>query len=79
MIVDEKEIRIYSPTPDEYIVNSDVVEKARDLGATIIFYSSSWCGTTMEANEYAKKLGITIMPHRSFFAFIKRKGIQEKD
>jgi hypothetical protein len=78
VVIGDEVVSIYTPTPDEYIVNVDVVEKAAKLGAKIISYASTWCGKTMEAEEYAKQIGITIMPHGGLFAFLKRKGIQEK-
>jgi hypothetical protein len=79
MTIEGQRVGIYTPDVDEYIVNSDVVEKASELGATIISYSSSWCSTTAEAQQHARKLGITIMPHRSLFAYLRRAGIKEKN
>ena len=67
---------VYCPSPDEYRVTADVVDKAKDLGATLITYPSSWSGTTYEAKQHAKNLGITVMPHNAFFAYLKRKGVK---
>jgi hypothetical protein len=67
--------RVYCPDSDEYRVTADVVEKAKELGATIIAYSESWSDTTYDAKQYAKQVGITVMPFAAFFAYLKRKGV----
>ena len=68
--------RVYSPDSDEYRVTADVIEKAADLGATIIAYSNTWCDATYEAKRYAKERGIEVMPFGSFFAYLKRYGVR---
>jgi hypothetical protein len=68
---------VYCPTSDEYRVTADVARKAADLGATIIAYGS-WCDATYEAKQYAKKLGVTIMPYGALFAYLRRKGVHFK-
>jgi hypothetical protein len=68
--------RVYCPDSDEYRVTADVVRKAKDLGATIVAYSSSWCEATYEGKHYAKDLGIHVMPYAALFAYLKRKGVK---
>jgi hypothetical protein len=68
--------RVYSPDSDEYRITADVVEKAKNIGATIIAYSSTWCDVTYEGKEYAKSLGVNIMQFNEFFAYLKRKGVK---
>lgn len=65
---------VYCPNSSEYIISADVVQKAKDLGATIIAYGS-WCGASYDASQYGKKLDVSIMPYRSFFAYLKQKGV----
>lgn len=67
--------RIYCPNSTEYRVTAEVVNKAKELGATIVAYSSAWCGTTYEAKQYAKKKGIIIMHYASFFAYLREHGV----
>ncbi len=66
---------IYCPDQHEYRITCDVVKSAKDLNTTIIAYAESWCGPTLEGEGYAKELNITVMPFRSLFAYLKRKGI----
>jgi hypothetical protein len=68
--------RVYCPDSDEYRITADVARKAKDLGATIIAYSSSWCEATYEGKQYAKDLGIHIMIFAALFAYLKRKGVK---
>lgn len=68
--------RVYCPEPDEYRITADVARKAKDLGATVIAYSSSWCEATYEGKQYAKDLGVSVMPFAGFFAYLKRKGVK---
>jgi hypothetical protein len=70
--------RVYCPNSDEYRVTADVVRKAKDLGGTIIAYSSTWCGATEEAKRYAKSLEVNVMPFNAFFAYLRRKGVEFK-
>lgn len=72
---DDGDLRVYSPDSDEYRVNADVVEKARDLGADIIAYAESWCGVTIEGGEHGKNVGIEIMPFADFFGMLRRRGV----
>lgn len=68
--------RVYCPDSDEYRVTADVVRKAKDLGATVIAYSSTWCDATYEAKRYAKDLGVSVMAYNAFFAYLKHKGVK---
>ncbi len=70
-----REIRVYSPDPSEYHVDSDVVEKADELGANFIAYSNSYCGVTREAERYGASLGIEVMPFGRFFEYLRNKGV----
>lgn len=70
-----REERIYCPESDEYRVSADVVEKAVRLGATIVAYSSSWCGVTVEGKDHATTVGISILPFAGLFGYMKRKGV----
>lgn len=70
-----REERIYCPDPDEYRVSADVVEKAVNLGATIVAYSSTWCGATVEGKDHATVRGISILPFAGLFAYMKREGV----
>lgn len=70
--------QVFCPGPAEYAVTADVVKTAYEHGATIISYAS-WCQATYEAKQYGKKLGILVMPHNSFFAYLKRKGVKFPD
>jgi hypothetical protein len=71
--------RVYCPNSSEYNVDSDVVEKARDLGATVIAYSNTWSGATVEARIYGKRNGISVMRYAEFFAYLRRKGVSFAD
>ena len=67
---------VYCPTTDEYRVTADVAHKAKELGASVIAYASTWCNSTHEAKEYAKTLGVSIMPYGAYFAHLKKKGVR---
>ena len=69
---------VYCPESDEYRITADVVKKAKELGATIIAYSSTWCEATYEGKQYAKSLGVSVMAFAAFFAYLKRKGVTFK-
>jgi len=71
---DHRTERVYCPTSDEYLVTAEVIQKAKDLGATIIAYGY-WCGVTYEAKQYGKKNGIAVMPYGGFFAYLKKHGV----
>lgn len=66
---------IYCPDPSEYRVTAEVVQKAHDLGATIIAYSDLWGAGTHESKGYAKELGITVMPYKALFGYLRRYGV----
>lgn len=67
--------RVYCPDSDEYRITADVVAKAKELGATIIVYSTKWCGITAEGKLHAKNIGIYAMPYNAFFAYLRSKGV----
>lgn len=73
---DNGALRVYSPDPAEYRVNADVVEKAHALGANIIAFAETWCGTTVEAAEHGQMLGIEILPFAVFFKLLRRRGVR---
>ncbi|WP_293387587.1 hypothetical protein [Nevskia sp.] len=59
--------RIYTPTPDEYIVSIDIVDKVRGLGGNVISYAS-WSEVSSEARKHANGSGVEILPHGALFA-----------
>ncbi len=67
--------KIYYPDPQEYIVSADIVQKAKNLGATIICYPTAWSQPTAEAKGYAKKLNIKLLKNAAFFAYLRRGGV----
>lgn len=67
--------KIYCPTSDEYIVSAEVVLKAKELGATIVAYGDSWCDATLEAKNYGRQIGVSVMKYSSFFAYLRRHGV----
>lgn len=67
---------VYYPDSDEYIISADIIQKAKESGATIVVYPTAWSKPTFEAQKYAKKLNISIMSNAQFFAYLKRKGVK---
>ena len=68
--------RIYCPDPSEYKATAEVVDKAHQLGATIVAYSETWGEGTYEAKEYAKKVKISLMAYKSLFGYLSRYGVR---
>jgi hypothetical protein len=68
--------QIYCPDPSEYKATAEVVEKAHQLGASIIAYSESWGEGTYEAKQYAKQLKVVLMPYKALFAYLNRYGVR---
>lgn len=68
--------RIYCPSSDEYTISADIVQKAKELGATIIAHADSWSSATEEAKEYAKSFKISIMKYSRLFGYMRRKGVK---
>lgn len=68
--------RIYCPDPSEYKATAEVVDKAHQLGATIVAYSETWGDSTYEAKQYAKQLSVSLMPYKALFAYLKRYGVR---
>lgn len=64
---------VYTPSSDEYRVTADVVDKAHEAGATMVAYSSFWCGDTEEGQARAKELGVTVMPYGAFFGMLRKR------
>lgn len=73
LIVAEKngvEYRIYTPSPDEYLINIDVVQKAREMGANVISYPTTWCRASGEAISYGRVHKIQVIPHGKLFELL---------
>jgi len=66
-----KNHKIYMPTNEEYIVDQDIVEKARSLGADIIV-CDNWCAPTNAAFEYGRKIGVRVYKSGSFLRKLER-------
>jgi hypothetical protein len=77
--LESKDLRIYCPDSSEYIVDSDVVEKAIELGASIVAYSSAWCRASYEAQEYGSGQGVQVMPYGALFALLRTQGVRFKN
>lgn len=71
----KKKKRIYCPSPDEYKITEDVVQKAYDLGANTIAYAPAWCGPTIEGKVHAKTLGIDAIAYAGLFAYLRKNGV----
>lgn len=67
--------KIYCPSSDEYIISADIVEKAKELGATIIAYGTTWSTPTIEAVQHGKTFKISILGYSQLFAYLRRKGV----
>ena len=63
--------RIYVPTPAEYIVTIDVVDKVIEMGGNTISYASMWCKPSQEALGYGKEKKIEILPHAAVLSMFK--------
>jgi len=59
---------VFCPTSDEYEITTAIVQKAKNLNATLLAYPSQWCKATSSAISYGKSLGIKIMPFRKFLS-----------
>jgi len=73
--ISEKTEKIYCPSSDEYIISAEIVEKAKELGATIIAYGTTWSRPTIEAIQHGKTLKISILGYSQLFAYLRRKGV----
>ena len=74
LIIVEKlgiEYRIYTPNTDEYLITIDIVQKAKDMGANIISYPTSWCRASSEAFSYGKKNNLQVIPHGRLFELLE--------
>ena len=70
VIKDGVEYRIYTPTSQEYIITVDVVQKAREMGANIISFPTTWCRASSEAKSYGRTCKIQIIPHGKLFEML---------
>ena len=61
------EYQIYTPTPNEYLIDVDIVQKARELGANVISYPTSWCRASSEAISYGRMHKILVISHGKLF------------
>jgi len=59
---------VFCPTTDEYEITTAIVQKAKNLNATIIAYPTQWCKATASAISYGKGEGIDIMPFGKFLS-----------
>lgn len=60
---------IYTPSPDEYIVGVDVVQKAAKLGANTVSYPA-WARSSIEAESFGRSIGVRVMRHAQTIAII---------
>ena len=58
--------RIYTPQGTEYLIGQDVVDRAKELGVTLIV-AGHFCKATMAAKSYAASQGIPIATNKEFF------------
>lgn len=66
----QKEYDVYMPEIEEYIVDQDVVRKAKDLGANMVV-CDNWCAdVTYAARKYAESVGLKIYKAGQFLAII---------
>jgi hypothetical protein len=57
--------RIYCPSPAEYMITVDIVQKVIALGPNTISYAESWSCPSFEAKTYATANDVEILPHRA--------------
>jgi hypothetical protein len=73
LVVVEKngiEYKIYTPKPEEYLIDIDVVQKAREMGANVISFPTSWCRASSEAISYGRVHKIQVIPHGKLFEIL---------
>lgn len=63
---------VYTPNSDEYRVTADVIDRAKEAGATMVSYSTSWCGNTDEGRDRGREIDVQVMPHGAFFRRIDK-------
>lgn len=71
---DGETYRIYSPSPDEYLVTVDLVQEVIDLGGNTISYASKWAEATREAKRYAEENGVQVVKHGELFGILGLRG-----
>jgi hypothetical protein len=73
LIVAEKngtEYRIYTPSSTEYMIDVDIVQKAREMDANVISFPTKWCRASSEAISYGKLHKIQVIPHGKLFEIL---------
>jgi len=56
-------LKIYTPTPAEYVITMEIVDKVLELGGNTISYPTNWCKASSESISYGREVGIQVMPH----------------
>jgi hypothetical protein len=59
---------IYAPSPAEYIITVDVVQRVLALGGNTISYAKSWSRPSIEAEQFAAANNVEILPHGALLA-----------
>ncbi len=59
---------IYAPSPAEYIITVDVVQRVLALGGNTISYAKSWSRPSIEAEQFAAANNLEILPHGALLA-----------
>lgn len=71
-VTDRDAYVVYTPNSDEYRVTADVIDRAKEAGASMVSFSTAWCGNTDEGKDRGKEIGVLVMPHGAFFNRIDR-------
>jgi hypothetical protein len=66
--LDGNKIIVFCPTSDEYEITTAIVQKAKNMNATLLAYPHQWCKATSSAISYSKSVGIDIMPFGKFLS-----------
>ena len=66
---ESKEYTAYTPESSEYLVSSDVVTKAINLGANLII-CEPWCTVTGEGYKTGANDSVSVYPLKAFLAKI---------
>lgn len=67
---ENRDFRIYTPHPTEYIITIDIIQKVIGLGGNTISFPTAWCRTAREAVSYGRDHGVDVMPHGRLFALL---------
>lgn len=68
---DGRIFKIYTPTPHEYLITIDIVEKVKELGGNVISFPLSWCRASREAVAFGKVNGVDVIPHGRLFEMLQ--------